>query len=73
MLKASAGLGFRFGGPLAAASAVVPAPALACAACAQRAGSTGLSTIVVLASMVLLPFLVAAVVVRIIRRIDSES
>jgi hypothetical protein len=73
MLKPDAGAISRIGPLLGAVSAIVPAAASACAACAERTGGAGLSTIAVLASMILLPFVVAGVVMRIIRRIETES
>ncbi len=52
---------------------LLPTVALACPACAGRDDGTSLRTFVVLGSMILLPFVVAGVVVEIIRRIESDS
>jgi hypothetical protein len=52
---------------------LVPAVALACPACAGRDDGTSLRTFAVLASMVFVPFVVAGVIVRIVRRIESDS
>ncbi len=53
--------------------ALIPGVALACPACTGRDGGTSLRTFVVLASMVFVPFLVAGVIVGIVRRIESDS
>ena len=47
--------------------------ALACPACAGRDAGTSLRTYGVLASMIFVPFVVAGVVIQIIRRIESDS
>ncbi len=47
--------------------------ALACPACAGRDAGTSLRTYGVLASMILVPFVIAGVVIQIIRRIESNS
>ncbi len=52
--------------------AMAPAVALACPACAGRDGGIGLRTLGVLASMIFVPFVVAGVIVRIVRRIESD-
>jgi hypothetical protein len=54
------------------ASAVLPGTALACPACSARDGWS-LSAFWVLGSMILVPFAVAGVVLRIVRRIEAES
>jgi hypothetical protein len=73
MSKPNGGAISSVGPLLGAISGMVPAAAAACAACAERTGGSSLRTIAVLASMILLPFVVAGVVMRIIRRIESES
>ena len=60
------------GRTVALAFALLPAAALACPACGGRDGWS-LSALWVLASMILFPFVVAGVVLRIVRRIESES
>jgi hypothetical protein len=52
---------------------LIPAVALACPACAGRDGGTSLKTFAVLASMVFVPFLVAGVIIKIVRDIQSDS
>jgi hypothetical protein len=52
---------------------LIPDIAAACPACAGRDGGTSLKTFVVLASMVFVPFLVAGVIIRIVRGIESDS
>ncbi len=52
---------------------LVPTIALACPACAGRDAGTSLRTYVVLASMIFVPFVIAGVVIQIIRRIESNS
>jgi hypothetical protein len=52
---------------------LLPAVALACPACVGRDGGTSLRTFGVLAAMILLPFVVAGVVIQIIRRAESDS
>jgi|GEM_PF-2679117 len=54
------------------ALALLPAAVLACPACAGRDGWS-LRALWVLASMILVPFVVAGVVLTIVRRIESES
>ena len=56
----------------AAALALLPALATACPACAARDDGNGLKTVYLLGSMILIPFGVAGVVLRIVRRLDSE-
>lgn len=51
---------------------LLPGAALACPACAGRDGWS-LQALWVLASMILVPFVVAGVVLRILRRIEMES
>jgi hypothetical protein len=53
--------------------ALVPRIALACPACAGRDVGTSLRTYGVLASMIFVPFVVAGVVIQIIRHIESDS
>ncbi len=62
-----------FGTMVAVAFAWLPAAAWACPACAGRGDGSSLKTLWVLASMILVPFAVAGVVVRIVRRIESDS
>lgn len=52
---------------------LAPAVAIACPACAAREGGTSLRTYVVLASMILVPFAVAGVVIQIIRRLEKDG
>jgi hypothetical protein len=52
---------------------LIPGLALACPACAGRDGGTTLKTFAVLASMVFVPFLVAGVIIKIVRGIESDS
>jgi len=51
----------------------IPALALGCPACAGRDFGTSLRTFAVLASMVFVPFLVAGVIIKIVRGIESDS
>jgi len=53
--------------------ALMPTLALACPACAGRDAGISLRTYGVLASMIFVPFVIAGVVVQIIRRIESDS
>jgi predicted Na+-dependent transporter len=53
--------------------ALIPTIARACPACAGRDVETSLRTYGVLASMIFVPFVVAGVVIQIIRRIESDS
>jgi len=57
----------------ALAVVLIPALALACPACAGRDFGTSLRTFAVLASMVFIPFLVAGVIIKIVRGIESDS
>jgi len=52
---------------------LIPTIAFACPACAGRDAGTSLRTYVVLASMIFVPFVIAGVVIQIIRRIESDS
>lgn len=52
---------------------LTPSVALACPACAGRDDGTSLKTFGVLASMVFVPFVVAGVIIQIIRRLESDS
>jgi hypothetical protein len=53
--------------------ALLPALLFACPACAGRNDGNSLRTYAVLATMICLPFVVAGVVVQLIRRIESDS
>ena len=52
---------------------LIPTIALACPACAGRDVGISLRTYAVLASMIFVPFVIAGVVIQIIRRIESDS
>lgn len=56
-------------------AAVVLAPALAwaCPSCAGRNDGGGVAALYLLGSMILLPFAIAAVVVRVIRRAEADE
>ncbi|HME90653.1 MAG TPA: hypothetical protein VKE49_04465 [Myxococcaceae bacterium] len=57
---------------IASTVALLPVAASACPACAGRDGWS-LTALWPLASMILVPFVVAGVVLRIVRRVESES
>jgi len=58
---------------LTLASALFPRLVAACPACAGRTGATNWGTVAVLALMMLVPFAVAVVVLRVVRRAESDS
>lgn len=57
---------------LAALVVATPASAFACPSCATREGP-GLGTLALVGAMIVVPYLVAMVVVRIVRRLDGDS
>ncbi len=57
----------------AAVGLLLPAVALACPACAGRDDTHPNRTAMLLGSMMLLPFGVAGVVVRVVKRIESDD
>jgi hypothetical protein len=57
---------------LAVALVALPALAEACPQCASREGS-GMATVLMLGSMILLPFGVFFVVLRVVKRVESRS
>jgi len=57
---------------LAVALVALPALAEACPQCASREGS-GMATVFMLGSMILLPFGVFFVVLRVVKRVESRS
>lgn len=52
---------------------LAPSLALSCPACAGRDDGTSLKTFGVLASMIFVPFVVAGVIIHIIRRLESDA
>ena len=52
---------------------LAPSAVLGCPACAARDGGVSLQTLIVLAAMIFVPFVVAGVVIQVIRRLESES
>ena len=52
---------------------LAPSAVLGCPACAARDGGVSVQTLVVLAAMIFVPFVVAGVVIQVIRRLESES
>jgi hypothetical protein len=59
-------------GALAAGIAALPAVALACPACATRSGP-GTGAFVLMGAMIGVPYLVAAVAFRVVRRLARED
>jgi hypothetical protein len=56
---------------LAAAAALAPAAALACPACASREGP-GAGVLALVGALVSVPYLVAAVTIRVVRRLERN-
>jgi hypothetical protein len=52
---------------------LAPSAVLGCPACAARDGGVSVKTLGVLAAMIFVPFVVAGVVIHVIRRLESES
>jgi len=53
--------------------ALIPAVVLACPACAGRNDGNNLRTYAVIVSMIFIPFVVAGVILQLIRRLESDS
>jgi hypothetical protein len=64
-------LGRLAGAALAAATALAPATALACPACASREGP-GAGVLALVGALVGVPYLVAAVTIRVVRRLERS-
>ena len=59
-------------GAVAAFSAWVPAAALACPTCAARE-APGLGALAALGAMVAIPFVIAAVTIKVVRRLERQG
>jgi hypothetical protein len=63
----------RWGAAVAAVLWGLPSVALACPSCANRGDGSTLSTVYFLGAMMLVPFCIAAVVVRVIQRLPEDG